>query len=319
MSDARGNQERNAFLDGQIAQQMGDYLTRLERYEEAREHYQEAKVAYQKLSTTSPDFEIAQNNQTVILEKLQELPEQQKSCEDYSLEKLFAINKEQPHAVSLNQVNLSQWFQNIFEESWQTIEQLFAPSETSVVYALRNRGTDSMNIRTISTLIETIYTSQDEHRRKQAALQLGDIKTASSEVLLALAHLIEVTQDEETRWSAAETLWRLDPNNLAGGLRRVKDLGLLIGEHSVALMVAVLPKSDQTRAVLLRVYPMRNQKYLPPHLKLVVLDEAGNTFLETEAREQDNYIQLKFSGLSGEQFSVRLALEEAKITEDFIL
>lgn len=67
MSGTNRNQERNAFLDGQIAQQTGDYLTRLERYEEAREQYQEARAAYEKLSPTSPDFEIAQNNQIAIL------------------------------------------------------------------------------------------------------------------------------------------------------------------------------------------------------------------------------------------------------------
>jgi hypothetical protein len=176
-----------------------------------------------------------------------------------------------------------------------------------------------MDSKTVSDLIETIYTSQEEHRRRQAALRLGEMGTASSEVLAALTHLLGVTQDEETRWSAAESLWRLAPHNLAAGLRRVKDLGMLIGEHPVTLMVAVLPKTDQMIAVLLRVYPMRNQKYLPAHLQLVVLDEAGKTFLETEARELDNYIQLKFSGSPGEQFSVRVGLGEANITEDFTL
>jgi len=282
MSGTSGNQERNSFLDGQIAQLIGDYLTRLQRYEEAREEYQEASEGYENISPASPDFETAQNNQKVVLGKLNRLPERQKSSQDYRLEKLFAVEKEQSRSVSLkSRVNLSQWLQNVFEESWQTIEQLFAPGEP--------------------------------------CFRLGEMGTASSEVLAALTHLLGVTQDEETRWSAAESLWRLAPHNLAGGLRRVKDLGMLIGEHPVTLMVAVLPKTDQMIAVLLRVYPMRNQKYLPAHLQLVVLDEAGKTFLETEARELDNYIQLKFSGSPGEQFSVRVGLGEANITEDFTL
>lgn len=322
MSGISGNQERNSFLDGQIAQLIGDYLTRLQRYEEAREEYQEASEGYENISPASPDFETAQNNQKVVLGKLNRLPERQKSSQDYRLEKLFAVEKEQSRSVSLkSRVNLSQWLQNVFEESWQTIEQLFAPGEPcfAYAYALRERGADFMDSKTVSDLIETIYTSQEEHRRRQAALRLGEMGTASSEVLAALTHLLEATQDEETRWSAAESLWRLAPHNLAGGLRRVKDLGMLIGEHPVTLMVAVLPKTDQMIAVLLRVYPMRNQKYLPAHLQLVVLDEAGKTFLETEARELDNYIQLKFSGSPGEQFSVRVGLGEANITEDFTL
>jgi predicted negative regulator of RcsB-dependent stress response len=322
MSDVSRNQERNTFLDGQIAQLMGDYLTRLERYEEAREEYQEASEGYENISPASPDFETAQNNQKVILEKLQELPKRQKSSEDFRLEKLFAIEEEQPRPVALkSRVNLSQWLQNIVEESWQNIEQLFASGEPSFAYAyvLRQHEDDSTNSETVSDLIETVYTSQDEHRRRQAALRLGEIGTASSEVLSALIKLIESTQDEETRWSAAESLWHLDSNNSVSGIRRVKDLGMLIGVYPVALMVAVLPKIDETRAVLLRVYPMRNHKCLPAQLQLVVLDGAGNIFLETEARELDNYIQLKFSGSPGEQFSVRVALGDAGITEDFIL
>jgi predicted negative regulator of RcsB-dependent stress response len=48
MSGISGNQERNSFLDGQIAQLIGDYLTRLQRYEEAREEYQEASEGYEE-------------------------------------------------------------------------------------------------------------------------------------------------------------------------------------------------------------------------------------------------------------------------------
>lgn len=288
MSDLSSNQEGNSFLDGQIAQLMGDYLTRLQRYEEAREEYQEASEGYEKLSSASPDFESAQNSQTVIREKLNKLPKRQKSSEDYYLEKLFAVEKPSPRQVSAkSQVNLGQWLENVFEEGWQTIEQLFLPGEPSFVYAyaLREQKSNSEDLETISSLIETIDNSQDE----------------------------------ETRWRAVESLWRLDPNNRASGMRRVKDLGMLIQGFPLALMVAILPKPDQSRGVLLRIYPMGNQQYLPPHLELVVLDEAGNRFLEADAREADDYIQLKFSGLPGECFSVCVVMGEARIREDFVL
>jgi hypothetical protein len=97
------------------------------------------------------------------------------------------------------------------------------PGEPSFAYAyaLRQREDDSTDSETVSDLIETIYTSQDEHRRRQAALRLGGMGTATAEVFATLTYLLEATQDEETRWSAAETLWRLDPNNLVSGIRRV--------------------------------------------------------------------------------------------------
>jgi Protein of unknown function (DUF1822) len=327
MSNLSGNQEGTFFLGGRVAQSMGDYLARLERYEEAREEYQQAKEDYEKILPSSPDFDTAQKNQEIVLRKLVELPAKQKSIEAYQLERLFATNLERNRQVVQNRINnLSQWLENVFEEGWQTIEQLFGAGEPSFAYAyaLRSRDAKADNSETISQLIRLLYDSQDEYRRKQAAQKLGEIGAGNSEELAALIHLVQTAQDEETRWAAADSLWRLDPNNVTAGIRKVKDLGMQIREQAVALMVAVLPKPDQTIAVLLRVYPMRNQEYLPSHLALLVLDEAGNTFLETEAREPgqggpDNYIQLKFSGSRGEQFSVRVSLGEAGITEEFAL
>ena len=89
--------------------------------------------------------------------------------------------------------------------------------------------------------------------------------------------------------------------------------------YALALMVAVLPKRDRSMSILLRVYPLASQSHLPLGLQLMVLDEAGNTFSEVPAREQDNYIQFKFTADSGDRFSVKVALDEASITENFLV
>ncbi|HEY9822378.1 MAG TPA: DUF1822 family protein, partial [Candidatus Sericytochromatia bacterium] len=57
----------------------------------------------------------------------------------------------------------------------------------------------------------------------------------------------------------------------------------------------------------------------PPSLQLTVLDESGATFLEAQSRSADNYIQLQFSGVPGEQFSVRVSLGDASILQDFVI
>jgi hypothetical protein len=84
-------------------------------------------------------------------------------------------------------------------------------------------------------------------------------------------------------------------------------------------MVAVLPKPDRSMAILLRVYPMGSKLHLPPGLQLIGLDEAGNSFSEVQAREQDNYIQFKFTAELGDRFSLRVALDDASITESFVI
>ena len=158
--------------------------------------------------------------------------------------------------VQNRRVNLSQWFTDVFETGWQTVEALLNPTELD--FAFRFRSADS-------------------------------------------AVLVESEQ-------------------LDSGHRRGKliDLGIQLADRPVALIVELTPEGGK-RNILLQVHPTGNQIYLPPLLQLTVLDESGLIFLEAQARSADNYIQLQFSGLPGEQFSVRVALGDASIVEDFVV
>lgn len=189
-----------------------------------------------------------------------------------------------PEPPSLQLVNLQNWLEGIVEAGWQTIDELFVTTEVSLASAFRSR-TLRFRGRTKEELIE----------------------------------IVQTTQDEETRWQAAERLWQIDQNHPASGVRRVADLGLQLANCAVALMVAVLPKRDRSMAILLRVYPMGSQPYLPEELQLIVLDEADNVFSEVQSRKEDEYIQYKIIAAPGDTFSVRVALNEASITETFMV
>lgn len=158
--------------------------------------------------------------------------------------------------VENRRVNLSQWFTDVFETGWQTVEALLNPTELDL--AFRFRSADS------AVLIESEQ-SDSGHRRG-----------------------------------------------------KLIDLGIQLADRPVALIVELTPE-DGKRNILLQVHPTGNQIYLPPLLQLTVLDESGLIFLEAQARSADNYIQLQFSGLPGEQFSVRVALGDASIVEDFVV
>ncbi|MBW4682536.1 MAG: DUF1822 family protein [Microcoleus vaginatus WJT46-NPBG5] len=181
-------------------------------------------------------------------------------------------------------VNLSNWLTGIVETGWQTINEQFELKELTLASAFRRR-TLKLRSQTKEELIE----------------------------------ILQTTEDEEIRWEAAELLWEIDPNNPASGVRKVADLGFQLAARGVALMVGILPKSDRSLAILLRVYPMGNQSYLPAALQLIGLDEAGTPFFEVQAREQDHYIQFKFTAEPGDQFSVKVALDGISITEHFII
>lgn len=97
------------------------------------------------------------------------------------------------------------------------------------------------------------------------------------------------------------------------------DLGIQLAGYPVALVVKLQPESERKTHILLQVHPTGGQKYLPPLLQLTVLDEFGSVFLEAQARRADNYLQLQFSGLPEEPFSVKVALGDASVTEDFVI
>ena len=152
---------------------------------------------------------------------------------------------------------MSQWFQNIYEAGWQTVEEI-----------LSTLGTSEPNLA---------YGSRSADRN-------------------------------------------IDGNS-AAGVRRAKiiDLGLLLDAHRVFLVVTLMPEADGRTNINFRVYPASGQTCLPPNLQLIVLDESGETILEAQSRSADNSIQLGFRGDRGDCFSIKIALEDASVTEDFVI
>lgn len=215
-------------------------------------------------------------------------------------------------------IHLSQWFENIVDSGWKNIEEVLGTQP--IRFAFRTQSAD------LPTLMAQIYAGTTEEQRRKAAEQLGridryhpNVSSKLQEVIKALVYLIQTTEHEETRWAAAESLWNLDPHHPTTGIRKIKDLGMLLWNYPVALGVWILQKSHKKYAIFIRVYPLNAQAYLPPNLQLIILSESGQTFLEVKARNEDNCIQLKFSGNQGERFSAKVMLSEAAIVEDFVI
>jgi len=91
-------------------------------------------------------------------------------------------------------------------------------------------------------------------------------------------------------------------------------------EHALALAVCLQLGTDHKTDVLLRLYPAGDNTCLPSGLQLIVIDsESGEMFLEAQARSADNWIQLQFRGEPGERFSVKLALGDLSVTNNFVI
>ncbi|MBN4004308.1 DUF1822 family protein [Nostoc sp. LPT] len=103
------------------------------------------------------------------------------------------------------------------------------------------------------------------------------------------------------------------------GVNGVKliDLGVQLGGQSLALMLALSQEEDRKTAIIVQVHPTGNKKYLPPNLKIILL-ESGNILQQIESRSLDCYIQLnRFKGLSGTSFSIQLTLDNFRMIENF--
>ncbi|MEO0840036.1 MAG: DUF1822 family protein [Cyanobacteria bacterium J06643_5] len=204
-------------------------------------------------------------------------------------------------------VNLSNWLENIIDEGWRNVESIIGKKSINPIFVFADIPSEDKNFHKIKDAVGQLYATQYE------------IDKVDSDSEKALIHLLKNTPNEEVRWKAAELLWEINPENPSGGIRKAIDLGMHFGEHLIALMVAILPKSDGSMAILTRVYPGQDINYLPQGLQLNGLDAVGNSFFTVTSRNKDNYIQFKFTAELGDKFNIQVTLNNAKITESFVI
>ncbi|GAB1544732.1 hypothetical protein NUACC21_74080 [Scytonema sp. NUACC21] len=231
--------------------------------------------------------------------------------------------EEFPNYLSQKQeVNLENWLKNknisnVFTNGWQAIELGVAVlfSQPQGLAGAFRRGQSEMvdpnAPESVKRWIAQVYASEPSINQSQAN-SLAELDPSS-----ALTQLIKSTQNPEIQWQAADYLWQINPNYPDAGQRGLKNLGVELASYPLTLIVAILPIPDGRRAIRIQV-TMSDRSYLPPSLKLIVLDEIGILIKEVSAREQDNYILFKLTADPGDRFSVKVVLADASITEFFV-
>lgn len=202
-------------------------------------------------------------------------------------------------------VRITDWLNNIFVSSWQSLESL---SEGGIAFCSHD---DTSAAQEVQASVEQLVRSTPDRTLSES------IVLPAAEPQTVLVQLIQTAQDEETRFKAAELLWQIAPDHPAVSMRRAKDLGLYLAGHSVALLVVLLPIADGRIAILVRVYATGKQLSLPSGLTLTGLDENDNSFFEVMSRRQDDYIQFKFTVDLGDRFSIKVAIGNDSIVENF--
>lgn len=129
-------------------------------------------------------------------------------------------------------------------------------------------------------------------------------------------------------WISFETLIGNDANLAWSTRERVEgakggkliDLGIELGNHTVAMLLTITPEYSEKLGIQVQLFPTNREKYLPPNIQLTLYSQTGKKLQSTQARERDNYIQLKpFKGKEGIRFSLEVSIEDITVREDFEL
>jgi Protein of unknown function (DUF1822) len=103
----------------------------------------------------------------------------------------------------------------------------------------------------------------------------------------------------------------------ANGVSRGKFVRL--GLHLIPLAIQIERNGLNRFNLTARVFPCNGSYLIPEGLNLTVLEAAGNIVLQAQARRQDGMLQLRFSGVMGEVFEVRLSLGDRWATKTFMI
>ena len=129
----------------------------------------------------------------------------------------------------------------------------------------------------------------------------------------------------EDAWLTVEEALGIEEASLAfgtrNGIKRAKlvDLGMQLAGHAVALILTIMPESDQSINIVVQVHPIDDKTYLPQYLKLVLLSTDGEVMYKVSARSSDNVIKIEFKGQPGEQFQIEVTLGNVSVTENFVI
>ncbi|MUG91173.1 DUF1822 family protein [Scytonema sp. UIC 10036] len=229
----------------------------------------------------------------------------------------------------LNAFSLSYQF-CIGEETKAAVAPLPQVSTEQAENLLQRLGSDSVTFPRLSVPFTTWGALLENEQWRQCLYQQRQ-KVQSSQVQVNLSRWFEGVYD--TAWETIETFLQPNSNSLAFnfrsssgiGVARVKrakliDLGMEIESQKVVLLVALIPETNQQVDIRVQLHPTHGEFYLPVNIKLALLLESGETIQEVQAREQDNYVQLKlFSGEVGECFTIQVTLDSYQITENFVI
>ncbi len=135
----------------------------------------------------------------------------------------------------------------------------------------------------------------------------------------------------EPGWSSIESIIFTEPvwqfrsasEEFINSIERAKlvDFGIEANRISVGIVVKVNrdESNENEFNIIVELVPTHGQEYLPPMLHIIILDDEGTALLEAKAKNDNKKIELEFGASVGDTFSIKIALADISVIENFIL
>lgn len=134
----------------------------------------------------------------------------------------------------------------------------------------------------------------------------------------------------DSGWSTIESTLLTEPvwqfrsveEGLENSVERAKLIDFGIKANRAAVRIVVKVSHDESNfdemKIIVELHPSNGQEYLPSSLHVMILDEEGTDVMEAKAKNDNKKIDLEFNASEGDKFSVKIALEDISIVENFV-
>lgn len=135
----------------------------------------------------------------------------------------------------------------------------------------------------------------------------------------------------ESSWFPIESIFLTEPvcefrsseDKLKNFFERAKliDFDIQANRTSVGIVVKVSHEENisDEMDILVELRPKDCQYYLPASLHVMILDDEGTAVLEAKSKNDNKKVALEFSASVGDTFSVKIALGDISVIENFVL
>jgi hypothetical protein len=225
-----------------------------------------------------------------------------------------AIALEREFVVVAARISLSRWLQKHPEKEWCDVSKLNPVRKMAVRHL--------MSVENVAKTVADLSTADSVASYRQSIKQLG-LAIGNGAAQQALVEIVKTTVDDETLWTAIDSLQRMAPD-CSVGVRRLKQLDLGV---NLDLVVSAVERADSFAcatgdrkiSIRLQVCPDRSADYLPIDLKLSLQDNNEQELWQIVAGPGDYCIQMKLNGLLGEEFGVLVQLGDRQAIEKFVI